>query len=220
MRCSLLPLAPIGLLLATGGCAGAGQTGLETVHQPVVAQTEYALDLAVSGGRLAADEGQRLDGWARNLRLGYGDRVTVEDPAGEAPRAWREVADVMGRYGLLIGQSGSVPRSPVAPATVRVVVMRAKASVPGCPDWRSEGLPDWDGRGASNHGCAVNRNLAAMVANPTDLVRGVEGPSASDPAMATRAIDALRQATPTGNGGTTLRSANASGGNGGMGGRQ
>ncbi|MDZ7283391.1 CpaD family pilus assembly protein [Sphingomonas sanguinis] len=216
MRRFPLLLTPLGLALMTGGCMGAGQPGLESTHQPVVSQTDYALDLALSGGRLATDEDRRLDGWARNLHLGYGDRVAVEDPAGEGPVAYREVANVIGRYALLLGQASPITRSPVAPATIRVVVTRSVATVPGCPDLRSDTAPDLEGRTSSNHGCAINRNLAAMVANPTDLVQGVGAPAATDPATATRAVRVLRVAPPTGNGGTTLRDPNTiqSGGGG------
>ena len=207
MRPSSL-LVPLGLLLMTGGCMSGSQPGMESVHQPVVSQTDYVLDLALSGDRLAADDYRRLDGWARNLHLGYGDHVAVEDPAGDGPAAYREVADIVGRYGLVLGQASPIARRPVAPATIRVVVTRAFATVPGCPDLRSDTVPDVDGRTSSNHGCAINRNLAAMVANPTDLVQGVGGAAASDPATATRAVKALRNAPPTGNGGTVLRDPN------------
>jgi pilus assembly protein CpaD len=210
MRRSPLLLMPLGLVLMTAGCMGAGQPGLESAHQPVVSQTDYVLDLALSGSRLAADEDRRLDGWARNLRLGYGDRVAVEDPAGEGAAAYREVANVVGRYGLLLGQASSIARSPVAPSTIRVVVTRARAVVPGCPDLRSDTSPDVEGMTSSNHGCAVNRNLAAMVANPTDLVQGVGGSATSDTDTGTRGVKALRAAPPTGRGGTVLRDPNSS----------
>ncbi len=217
MRRSPLLLMPLGLMLMTSACMGAGQPDLETRHQPVVSQTEYALDLALSGGRLAADEDRRLDGWARNLHLGYGDRVVVEDPAGEGPGAYRDVAGVIGRYGLLLGQASPITRRPVAPATIRVVVTRARASVPGCPDLRSDTALDWEGKTSSNQGCAINRNLAAMVANPTDLVQGVPGAATSDTETGTRGVKALRAAPPTGRGGTTLRDPNSSQGGGGGG---
>ncbi|MDR6113502.1 MULTISPECIES: CpaD family pilus assembly lipoprotein [unclassified Sphingomonas] len=207
MRRAPLCLTSLGLLLSA--CNAGGQHGLETAHQPVVSQTDYALDLAVSRGQLAADEDRRLDGWARNLRLGYGDRVTIEDPAGEAPGAYRQVAAVIGAYGLLLGPSSPIAQSPVAPATIRVIVTRARATVPGCPDWRSDLAPDWSGDTSSNHGCAINRNLAAMVADPRELVRGTDGPATADPRSATRAIVAMRRAGTTGTGGTTLRDPNA-----------
>ncbi|GAA3250424.1 hypothetical protein GCM10020258_05270 [Sphingomonas yabuuchiae] len=67
-----------------------------------------------------------------------------------------------------------------------MVVTRARATVPGCPDLRSDTALDWDGKTSSNHGCAINRNLAAMVANPTDLVQGVPGAATSDTETGTR----------------------------------
>lgn len=218
MRLPLALSGSITLLALTAGCSGTGQPGLESAHQPVVSQADYVLDLAVSGNRLAGDEAQRLAGWADNLRLGYGDRVTIEDPAGDAPIAYRQIADIIGRHGLLVGPAGSIARAPLAPAMIRVVVTRARTSVPGCPDRTSDVGPDWTAETSSNHGCAVNRNLAAMVANPNDLIRGVEGPASADPAVATRAIDTFRKALPTGHGGTVVRSPNATqgGGPGGM----
>ena len=53
-----------------------------------------------------------------------------------------------------------------------------------------------------------------MVANPNDLVRGVEGPASADPAVATRAIDTFRKALPTGHGGTVVHAPNATQGSG------
>jgi pilus assembly protein CpaD len=71
--------------------------------------------------------------------------------------------------------------------------------------------PDFEGHTGSNHGCAVNSNLAAMVANPTDLVRGETTRGLSDPAVATKAIDRFRKAEPTGGGGTAVRSESTGG---------
>ena len=52
----------------------------------------------------------------------------------------------------------------------------------------------------SNFGCAVNGNLAAMVANPQDLVHGREGSGVGDNRTAVKAIDTYRKAAPTGAG--------------------
>ena len=51
----------------------------------------------------------------------------------------------------------------------------------------------------SNMGCAVNSNLAAMVANPEDLIHGREGSGVGDTLTSTKAVDAYRKAPPTGN---------------------
>jgi pilus assembly protein CpaD len=50
----------------------------------------------------------------------------------------------------------------------------------------------------SNYGCAVNSNLAAMIANPEDLVHGREGASVTDTVTAARAIEMYRATPPSG----------------------
>jgi pilus assembly protein CpaD len=91
-----------------------------------------------------------------------------------------------------------VTAAPVTPGTLRVVVSRRRASVPGCPDWSRDASLEIGSNTSSNFGCAVNSNLAAMIANPADLVRGRNGPSATDPLLSTKAIDSYRKAPATG----------------------
>lgn len=113
-------------------------------------------------------------------------------------------------YGLLVSDDAPVTAAPIAPGTVRVVVSRAKASVPGCPDY-SRMQPSYDAQTSSNHGCSINSNLATMVASPTDLVRGEGNVGVYDPAVGTRAINSFRKAEPTGAGGTAVKAESAGG---------
>lgn len=53
-----------------------------------------------------------------------------------------------------------------------------------------------------------------MVADPGDLVRGVAGAPTSDPATSTKAIKALRDAAPSGGGGTVLKTESPAAGGG------
>lgn len=197
--------------LALAGCGGTTNRGLETVHQPVVARQDYALDLQTRGNGLAPGEAQRLAGWFGSVHLGYGDRVTVDDD-GYAGGAREDVAAAVARHGLLLADGGSGGGAPVAAGTLRVTISRMQASVPGCPDWSRDGSNEFDSNTSSNHGCAVNANLAAMVASPGDLVRGHDGNPLVDPRLSYRAIDAYRKAAPTGNGGGKVESAGVGGG--------
>jgi pilus assembly protein CpaD len=61
-------LASLMPALLLGGCMGTENRGLESVHQPVVSRSDYAIDLGVSGGALAAGEQQRLAGWMNATR--------------------------------------------------------------------------------------------------------------------------------------------------------
>lgn len=187
--------------LFLGACAGTPNRGLESVHQPVVSRTDYVFDVNTSGNTLAPGEAQRLAGWMASLRLGYGDRVAIDDPNPYGGGIRDEVSGQIARYGLLLSDDAPVTGATVAPGTARIVVSRMKATVPGCPDYSRSAQPEFESNSSSNLGCAINTNLAAMIANPADLVRGQPGAETNDTAISTRAIGTYRKATPTGTGG-------------------
>lgn len=181
--------------LALSACATTStqNRGLESVHQPVVSRNEFLFDASVDAGRLSEAELRRLLGWMETLRVAYGDRIAVDDPSGGATvRA--QVAALAGEYGLFLEPVPPITAAAVAPGTVRVIITRSVASVPGCPDYSRNGSAEFNGNTSSNHGCAINSNIAAMVARPEDLVRGRPGAPTSDTAASTKAIQALRKA--------------------------
>jgi pilus assembly protein CpaD len=194
MMLKALPLA--GLALALSACGGTVNRGMESVHQPIVQRTDYVLDVASSGYDLAPGEKERLEGWFRSIGLNYGDRVAVDDPTGgQSGRG--DVAELLSRRGMSLG-AGAPVTGPVPAGSVRVVVSRATASVPGCPDWSRSASPELVGSTMSNYGCASNAVLAAMVADPLDLIEGREAGAVSDTDVSTRAINTYRTAAPTG----------------------
>ncbi len=194
------PVLALGLPLALLGACGpvTSNRGLETVHQPVVQRTDYAIDLTTSGDRLAPGEADRLGGWMEALRVAYGDRITIDDPSGYASGARQDVATEAARYGLLLAETPPVTPGALRPGTVRVVLSRTVATVPTCPDFSDTYAPNFTGRSGANYGCATNSNLAAMIANPEDLVRGQPGAAGRDPGTSTKAIGSYRRAAPTG----------------------
>lgn len=189
-----LPL--IALAMALSAC-GTVNRGLESVHQPVVQRTDYVIDLASAGDRLAGGERERLEGWFRSIDLAYGDRVSVDYPSG-AFGVRADVDSLLNRRGMSIVGNAPVTPGAVPPGSVRVVVSRARATVPGCPDWSRPATPDFVGSTTSNYGCATNAALAAMVADPSDLVEGREAGAAVDPATASKAIRVYRDTAPSG----------------------
>ncbi len=44
--------------------------------------------------------------------------------------------------------------------------------MPDCPNWSAKSDVNLNNATSSNFGCATNGNLAAMVSNPEDLVKG------------------------------------------------
>ena len=170
--------------------------GLSSVNVPVVTRTDYALDVSAPDGTLAPAEAARLDGWFRSMVLGYGDTIYVDGYESSG-----EIARIAGQYGMLVSPGAPVTAGAVPQGMVRVVVARTAATVPGCPNWSKASTPNFDDASMSNFGCGVNSALAAMVANPQDLVSGREGSGVGDSNTAAKAVDSYRKAAPTGQGG-------------------
>jgi pilus assembly protein CpaD len=187
-----------GLAASLAAC-GPANRGVESVNQPVVQRTDYVFDAATDGAYLSPGEAGRVAGWLATLNLRYGDRVYVDDPASGG--ATGQVAAEVSRYGLMLSGPAPVTSGAVQSGTIRVIVSRMTASVPGCPNYSRMGGTEFEASTSSNYGCATNANLAAMIANPEDLVRGQPGAGTTDPTTSSKAVDTLRRQTPSGSGG-------------------
>jgi pilus assembly protein CpaD len=170
--------------------------GVASVNEPVLNRATYVIDVAAPGGVLPPAEMARLDGWFRSLDLGYGDSIYLDGADAGAARA--QIADLAGRYGMLVLPAAPVTAGMVQSGTVRVVVSRTRAEVPGCPNWSVPSQPNFENREMSNFGCGVNSNLAAMVADPQDLFHGRDGSGVGDAATAAKAVNLYRKSAPTG----------------------
>jgi pilus assembly protein CpaD len=187
----------LGLSLAACGGSGSADRGLESIKQPVVERQNFTLDVNTGPGGLSIPEQRRLVDWFDSLDLKYGDRISIDDPLGSGATE-EAVAAIAGRYGLLVSDGAPVTQGFVDAGTARVVVTRSHASVPGCPDW--SGRMDGNLSNSTNRGfgCAVNSNLAAMVADPEHLLHGAKGTGETVVMSSTKAIDSYREQAPTG----------------------
>ncbi len=202
---SRLPILIAAAALGAAGCApttsgltAENNPSLYSVNQPVVQRTDYVLDLSSGGGALSQTELQRLDAWLVSIGAGYGDRIAVdESPGYYSGEARADVARVASDYGLAFADAPPILGGSVAPGTIRVIASRATASVPNCPNWSNKG--EYPTTTTSpNYGCSVNSNLAAMIANPEDLVLGQDASSSGSTTTATRAVRTYRERPPTG----------------------
>ena len=194
----ILIIASAGLALSACNTPG-GNTSMYSVHQPVVERTNYAIDVTTNGGDISPVETRRMAEWFDAMQLRYGDRVAIDyGDSFAAPAVNQTVADMVDDYGILVGSTAPVTAGVVAPGTVRVIVTRSSASVPSCPDWSTTSDRNHDSRNHSNYGCSTNSNLAAMIADPEDLVRGREN-KALDSNAGKNAVNAHRSKTNGGN---------------------
>lgn len=173
---------------------------MESVRQPVVSYTSFAYDVQVGGGAaLSPAEKDRLESWLASINVGYGDRLFLGAGSYYGDAA-ADIANIVARHGLLIEQDASQAADTASTGSLRLVVRRATARVPGCPDWSDTQETNGMGNVSRNFGCGVNGSLAAMIANPEDLVRGQTGTSDLQGTTSNRAIQVYRDKTPTGSG--------------------
>ena len=133
-------------------------------------------DVAADGDGVS---GRRAGAARRLVRLDrprYGDRVSIDEPRGyESAGARRDVARVAADYGLLLADGAPVTEGAVPPGIDprrRQPLQRERAGLPELDAIPASNSPV---RTGTNYGCATNSNLAAMIANPDDLVRGRDG---------------------------------------------
>lgn len=189
---SIALVTALGLSVAACG-ANTANRSVNSERQPVVTRSHFVLDVnTAASGSLPAGELRRLAGWFDALELGYGDRVSIDDPGYNAGASARGAVEALAaQKGLLISDVAPVTEGNIPSGTMRVVVSRSTASVPGCPDWSNRSHTDFQARTSENYGCGVNSTMAAMIANPEDLVRG-QSADGEDQAEASKAIRAYR----------------------------
>jgi pilus assembly protein CpaD len=207
-------LAMLAMVVTLAGCGGNANSNrsLDSVHQPVVSSEVFSFDVATVGGELPPSEQGKLNGWLDAMGVAYGDRIAIEDPSlyGKGP-ATSQIRSMIERRGLLVSDAVPVTAGTVASGNLRVTISRSTARVPGCPDWSTKSSSSDQNATSSNYGCATNSNLAAMVADPNDLVKGA-GTNSNDPSAATKPIRVFREREPTGKDGLKETATSGEGG--------
>ncbi len=192
LKHNLLIALPIAIALA--GCAGTSgkNPSLESINQPVVTRTNYAIDLVMDGSGIGPSEEARLVEWFNALNLGYGDRISLDFGNGYGSAAVsQDVATIAGVRGMLLTSTPPVTEGYVQAGEVRIIVTRASAAVPNCPNWKTETELNHNTATSENYGCGTNSNLAAMVADPEDLISGKTDDTRQD-GSGNRAVETYR----------------------------
>jgi pilus assembly protein CpaD len=203
------------LAMSCGGCilsakqeiTGSVPTDHRHRHPIAIKEAERTIEVFVGMRRGGLTPVQRAEvhafasAWRREATGG----IIIDVPAGTpnaraAADAAHDIRVVLSRAGIpshAIESRGYRPRDPGLLATVRLNYPKMSAQAGPCGLWPDDLGPTLDARYNQNEpywnlGCANQRNLAAMVANPEDLVQ----PRAETPIYSARrsiAIDKYRK---------------------------
>ena len=213
---STTALAALALVSVTmlGGCMHSQEAEIVTGSLPddyrlrhpiVIQEAAKTTEIFVGHARGGLTTAQRADivglsqAW---LSEGTG-AITIDVPAG-TPNAQaanvtvRDIQNILAAAGIPPKGVRVMPYHPNDPrqfAPVRVRYARIIADAGPCGLWPEDLGPSvknksyYENRSYQNFGCAYQRNMAAMVANPSDLVQ----PRSETPAYTTRRAEAFEK---------------------------
>ena len=220
-RAARLAVTLIGLSITLGACktldapimaAEPFPDNYRARHPIAVTEADRSIVVFIGTGRGGMTAAQRADvaGMAQTwLREGTGG-ITIDMPAG-TPNA-RAAQETLREIRALIAATGVPPRAvsvrqytppdPRHMAVIRLNYPKIGATAGPCGLWPDDIGPSWknkvyyENKQYYNFGCAHQRNLAAMVDEPSDLVQ----PRAESPAYTMRrnvAFEKYRKCTST-----------------------
>jgi pilus assembly protein CpaD len=173
-------------------------------HPIAIREGEHALEIFVGADRGGLTPAQRADvvAFAHRWRREATGRMMIEVPVATgneiaAAAALREIRSVLSATGVPPGAVVARryrPADPMRLATIRILYPNMIAEAGPCGLWPHDIGPSLDGadfqnREYWNFGCANQRNLAAVVENPADLVQ----PRGDTPAYAARRSSVLEK---------------------------
>lgn len=172
-------------------------------HPISISEKEHGLKVFVGAFRGSLTPAQRAEvlAFAQSWRDEATGGVIIDVPVGTpnertSAAAVREIQSILAATGVPPASMGirNYHATPEALTPVRIVYPRMTAQAGPCGMWPAdigpsfnrdyrENQPPW------NYGCATQRNLAAMVENPADLVQ----PRAEDPVYTMRRTTVLEK---------------------------
>jgi len=175
-------ILPLLAALSLAGCGGFN--GVEDAdyggayNHPISVQPDVPTLKIAAGNALGAEDRAALDGFvAAYKERGHGP-LTVSTPSGSANTAIAmnvlvDVRDALSEAGVPAGRVSYTPYRAAAADQVAPIILSYKryiAVASPCGDWTDTYEYNPDNTTTKNFGCATQNNLAALVADPVDLV--------------------------------------------------
>ena len=150
-------------------------SGAESSKEIMVEWVNFRHDVSFTTGQAAPSdfERARFQSFLAQMRMTPSSRVAVA--AAEGPLAAPRAEAIRALLAEQRIESMSLARGSLddlGPGSVAVIVGRYVATPPNCPDWRKPANQNFQNSPSSNFGCANAVNLALMVEDPADLLRG------------------------------------------------
>ena len=160
-------------------------------HPITVAKGPITLEVASTQGTMQPTQINAVIAFTHQAMQAGTSPLTIGRPdgGGASSRVANEVAGLIAQQGIPAQLVRYVTYPAPANAPVRVSYISTHAQTKPCGDWSEDASSTSDNTLMPNHGCAVQANIAAMVANPQSL----DVPAATDMADAAPQVVAINK---------------------------
>lgn len=121
---------------------------------------------------LSQDSLANLESFTTANDVGYGDVILFDQGADVPTERIDALTAWFLKQGVTVGENSGVFGAMPAVGSVMVYVERYTVTTPDCQRWSETSTSNPNNAPSQPFGCASQSNLAAMVANPRDLVTG------------------------------------------------
>ena len=194
---------------ALSGCAmsdmalddGYQPYGGSDMHPLRVSKGPVTMEVSTVQGTLQPQQVGAVSAFVRQATQAGVTPITVAQPSGggRAARVASEIANLMVQQGVPRGSIRFATYRAGATAPVRLTYVSSYGTSLKCGQWTEDATETENNMLAPNHGCAVQANIAAMVANPETL----SVPAATDPIVAEPVVAGLQAAFKPSAGGSS-----------------
>jgi len=181
----------VGSVLMAGSCSVANDGNTISLdgarNHPIAVEPSYRdLKLQYSGGAdgLSREEAAKFDAFVADYRVRGNGSLGISVPSGAGSRAAitffgeRAAASGISRDKILVTVREAGNADPRVDVSYIAYVARAQP----CGNWSEDEAFTQENHTSANFGCSVQHNIAAMVADPRDLL----GPGARGPVSTNR----------------------------------
>ena len=177
---TFLQAACLGAILMAGSCAAPTNDGSETrvadpaVSHPIMVEPDYrAIKLSFSAAEagLMPDDNARFEDFVDGYLAGGSGSMAISAPAtADGDAAFRYFGERLVTLGVPRDRILVSRRQDSADTRVELNYVGYQAKVDKCGDWSVNANETASNLTMPNFGCSTQHNIAAMVADPRDLI--------------------------------------------------
>ena len=202
------------LTMALSGCISRDAMVADDTYQPyngsdqypiTVAKGPVTLEVATASGTLQAEQINAVQGFLHQATSAGITPITLARPSGggNSTRVAGEIASLMAGQGIPRQQVVFATYDAPANGPIKLSYISTYAKTKACGNWDRDITDSSQNTDGPNHGCAVQANIAAMIADPETLIV----PEAETAILASSRIKAV---TATATGATPVSSSSSS----------